>query len=122
MQNSAPQKERRTTVMRKSEQIISTLFGGRILLRDVVSKHLNFILYIFLLLILYISMNNAVEKTLLENYRLEKELQLLHAEYTRKAADLMQQSRQQEIEKQLRLRGSSLEAPDNPPAWIKSER
>jgi hypothetical protein len=108
--------------MRKSEQIISTLFGGRILLRDVVSKHLNFILYIFLLLILYISMNNAVEKTLLENYRLEKELQLLHAEYTRKAADLMQQSRQQEIEKQLRLRGSSLEAPDNPPAWIKSER
>ncbi len=122
MQNSAPQKERRTTVMRKSEQIISTLFGGRILLRDVVSKHLNFILYIFLLLILYISMNNAVEKTLLENYRLEKELQLLHAEYTRKAANLMQQSRQQEIEKQLRLRGSSLEAPDNPPAWIKSER
>jgi len=122
VQNSAPQKERRTTVMRKSEQIISTLFGGRILLRDVVSKHLNFILYIFLLLILYISMNNAVEKTLLENYRLEKELQLLHAEYTRKAANLMQQSRQQEIEKQLRLRGSSLEAPDNPPAWIKSER
>ncbi|MDD2329472.1 MAG: FtsL-like putative cell division protein [Bacteroidales bacterium] len=108
--------------MRKSEQIIATLFGGRALLRGLVSNHLNFILYIFFLLILYISMNNAIEKTLLENYRLEKELQLLHAEYTRKAADLMQQSRQQEIEKQLRLKGSSLEAPENPPAWIKSER
>ncbi len=122
MQNFALPKDWRKKPMRKSEQILSTLFGGRTLLRVVISKHLNFILYIFFLLILYISMNNAVEKTLLENYRLEKELQLLHAEYTRKAADLMQQSRQQEIEKQLRLRGSSLEAPDNPPAWIKSER
>lgn len=107
--------------MRKSEQIISTLFGGRTLLKGVFSKHLNFILYIFLLLILYISMNNAVEKTLLANYRLENELQLLHAEYTRKSADLMQLSQQQEIEKQLRARGSDLKAPDNPPAWIKSE-
>ncbi|MDD2538042.1 MAG: FtsL-like putative cell division protein [Bacteroidales bacterium] len=106
--------------MRKGEQIISTLLGGRILLEGILSKHLKFILYIFLLLILYISMYNAVERTLLANYRLEKELQLLHAEYTRKSADLMRLSQQQEIEKQLKAKGSELQAPQNPPAWIKS--
>ena len=106
----------------KGEQLISTLFGGRALLSGLLSGHLNFILYIFFLLILYISINNAVEKTLLVNYQVEKELKLLHAEYTRKSADLMQLSQQQEIEKQLRNRGSELMAPVNPPAWIKSER
>ncbi|NLA15601.1 MAG: hypothetical protein GX877_03580 [Bacteroidales bacterium] len=107
--------------MRKSEQIIATLFGGRTLLQGVISKHLSFILYIFLLLILYISMNNTVQNTLLANYRLEKELQVLYAEYTRKTAELMQLSRQQEIEKQLKARGSDLKAPTHPPAWIKSK-
>ncbi|HOR12241.1 MAG TPA: FtsL-like putative cell division protein, partial [Bacteroidales bacterium] len=84
----------------KGEQFISTLFGGRALLSGLLSGHLKFILYIFFLLILYISINNAVEKTLLVNYRVEKELKLLHAEHIRKSADLMQLSQQQEIEKQ----------------------
>ncbi|HHV40481.1 MAG TPA: hypothetical protein GXX61_03750 [Bacteroidales bacterium] len=106
--------------MRKSEQIISTLFGGRVLLEGIFSKHLYFILYIFLLLILYISSNNVVENTRLQNYRLEKELQVLYADYTRKTATLMQWSQQQEIEKRLKARGSDLKAPTNPPAWIKS--
>ena len=91
--------------MRKSEQIISTLFGGRVLLEGIFSKHLYFILYIFLLLILYISSNNVVENTRLQNYRLEKELQVLYADYTRKTATLMQWSQQQEIEKRLKARG-----------------
>jgi len=55
----------------KGEQFISTLFGGRALLSGLLSGHLKFILYIFFLLILYISINNAVEKTLLVNYRVE---------------------------------------------------
>lgn len=106
--------------MRKSEQIISALFGGRALLEGIYSRHLYFVLYISLLLILYISTNNLVENTRLKNYRLERELQVLYATYTRKTAALMQLSRQQEIEKQLKARGSDLKAPVNPPAWIKS--
>ena len=106
--------------MRKSEQIISTLFGGRTLLQGVISKHLYFILYIFGLLILYITVNNTVEKTRVANYKLEKELQVQYADYTRKTAGLMQLSQQQEIEKQLKAKGSELKAPSNPPAWIKS--
>lgn len=106
--------------MGRKEKVISTLFGGQALLKGVISKHLSFILFIFLLLIIYISLHNAVEKTLLENYRMEKELQKLHAEYTRKAADLMQLSERQQIEKQLEARGSLLKAPANPPKWIKS--
>ncbi|HNR27315.1 MAG TPA: FtsL-like putative cell division protein [Bacteroidales bacterium] len=106
----------------KGEKIVSTLFGGRALLSGVLSRHLNFILYIFFLLILYISINNAVEKTLLANYQVEKAIKLLHADYTRKSADFMKLSQQQEIERELRNRGSELMAPVNPPAWIKSER
>lgn len=107
--------------MSKGQQVITTLFGGRLVLRNVVSKQILFILYIFVLIIFYISLHNAVEKTRLENYKAQKEIQTLHAKYVRLNAELMRLSQRQEVEAQLKAKGSTLHAPENPPYWINYE-
>lgn len=89
-------------------------------MRDLLSRHLRFILYCFVLVILYISLHNAVEKTMLENYRIEKEIRLLQADYKRKTAALLDLRQLPQVEKQLEKEGSQLHAPSNPPQWIRS--
>lgn len=106
--------------MSKGSRVVVSVVGGGPLLRGLLSKHLYFILVCFGLVIIYISLHNSVEKTMLENYRIEKEIQLLQAEYKRKTTSLLDLRQQQQVEKQLEKEGSLLHAPKNPPLWIRN--
>lgn len=104
--------------MSRSERIFSTLFGGQLLSRDMAAKQALFVLYLFLLVILYISIHNGIEKTRLTNYSLEGELKALHSEYISKNAELMNLSQRHMVTTSLQDKASSLRAPLNPPYWI----
>lgn len=95
------------------------IFGGQLLFGRINQKSLVFILYIFALVVLYISFHYTSEKTLLESRAIEKELKALKADYTSKAAALMFLSQQKEVEKQLERKKSKLHAPGHPPQRIK---
>lgn len=105
--------------MSRSERIFSTIFGGQLLSRNMAAKQALFVLYLFLLVIIYISIHNGIEKTRLTNYSLEGELKTLHTEYISKNAELMNLSQRNKVKSALQDEASTLRAPINPPYWIK---
>lgn len=73
-----------------------------------------FVLYLFFLVILYISINLGVAKTQLTQRRNQRELKNLKADYTSKTARLQYSSKQGEIEVKLKALGSKVQKPDKP--------
>lgn len=105
--------------VKQSARKMGDIFGGQALFGRITQKTLFFILYLFGLVVLYISFHYTCEKTLLESRAIEKELKALKADYTSKAAALMFLSQQKEVEKQLERKKSGLHAPSHPPQRIK---
>jgi len=93
------------------------LDGGPVL-RVLVERHLYFIFFLFALVIVYISLHNAVSKTLVEGRRLERELKSLRAEYTSCTSELMFLSKREEVSRRLISLGSTVHAPTTPPKRI----
>lgn len=96
--------------------------GGQILLHSGILQHVKFVLYIFVLIILYISINFGIERSLLIERRNQKELKHLKADYTSKSAKLLYQSKRAEIEKRLLEHNSKLVKPTEPPRRILIEK
>ncbi|MEF9931527.1 MAG: FtsL-like putative cell division protein [Bacteroidales bacterium] len=94
--------------------IAGDLLGGQFLTRQKMTSQWFFILYIFLLTLLYITINLGVEKTQLTQRRNQRELKNLKADYTSKAAKLQYQSKRGEIELKLIDQGSALLKPSHP--------
>lgn len=91
----------------------SDILGGRILSRlKTVDQY--FILYLFALVIAFISINLSVEQTQLEMRRNQRELKNLKADYTAKSARLQYLSKRNEVEARLSGHGSSLSKPNDP--------
>lgn len=91
----------------------SDILGGRILSRlKTVDQY--FILYLFALVIAFISINLSVEQTQLEMRRNQRELKNLKADYTAKSARLQYLSKRNEVEARLSGHGSSLSKPKDP--------
>ena len=74
----------------------SDILGGQILSRSKVNQY--FILYLFALILIFISINLGVEKTQLTMRRNQRELKNLKADYTAKAARLQYLSKRNEVE------------------------
>lgn len=89
------------------------ILGGGWLKKGIAAQW-PFILYVFFLLIVYISINLGVEKTQVTRRRNQHELKNLKADYTGKAARLQDQSKRGEIEIKLIRQGSSLHKPSKP--------
>ena len=100
--------------MNKRGKIISGVFGGEPVLSNLGEKNIRFVLFLFMLVILYISLHYAVGQTLVEGRKMERELKNLRAEYTTNLADLAFLSKQEEISKRLQQFGSGLQAPIKP--------
>lgn len=105
--------------MSKKRRQVSQFVGGQAFFANMTLAHVKFVIYIFILIIVYISIHYASEKTLREVRDTDRELKALRAQYTSKNAALMFLSQQKEVEKQLEIKGSNLKAPVNPPQWIK---
>ena len=96
----------------------SYILGGRILDRlKKVGQY--FIIYLFGLVLAFISINLGVEKTQMTMRRNQRELKNLKADYTAKAARLQYLSKRNEVEDRLEKHSSSLHKPVNPAKAVK---
>ncbi len=96
----------------------SDILGGQILSRlKTVDQY--FILYLFALVIAFISITLAVEKTQLTMRRNQRELKNLKADYTAKAARLQYLSKRNEVEMRLGEQESKLAKPSDPAKTVK---
>ena len=99
----------------------SDILGGQILSRlKTVDQY--FIIYLFCLVIAFISMNLSVENTQLTMRRNQRELKNLKADYTAKAARLQYLSKRNEVEIRLQEHGSLLQKPVDPAKAVKMAR
>lgn len=101
---------------------VSEIMGGQILLHSGILQQAKFVIYIFVLIILYISINFGIEKSLLTERRNQKEIKNLKADYTSKSSKLLYQSKRVEIEKRLFEHNSRLIKPTEPPRRIIIEK
>jgi hypothetical protein len=96
----------------------SDILGGQILSRlKTVDQY--FIIYLFCLVIAFISFTLSVEKTQLTMRRNQRELKNLKADYTAKAARLQYLSKRNEVEERLKKHNSSLYKPVTPAKAVK---
>lgn len=103
----------------ESFNFMSDVFGGQFLSKMKMTGQWLFILYIFFLIIVYISINLGVAKTQLSQRRNQRELKNLKADYTSKTAKLQYQSKQGEVELRLQAAGSKVEKPKHPAKLVK---
>ena len=101
--------------------IIENVLGGQILAKGSFSKHWRFILYIFALVILYISIHFGIRNTMQRMTRNEETLRNLRSEYMGKYTRLLHTGKRGEIEQLLGRNSLELEAPVTPPSRIKME-
>ena len=99
---------------KKTKFTFSSLLRGQIV-KDVLGRDIWFVLYIFLIIILYISVNLGVEKTQITIRKNQLELKNLKAEYTGKTARLQSLSKRGEVKERLEKQNSSLINPVSPP-------
>lgn len=96
----------------------SDILGGQILNRlKTVGQY--FIIYLFGLVLAFITLNLSVEKTQMTMRRNQRELKNLKADYTAKAARLQYLSKRNEVEDRLEKHSSSLHKPVNPAKAVK---
>ena len=96
----------------------SDILGGRILDRlKTVGQY--FIIYLFGLVLAFITLNLSVEKTQMTMRRNQRELKNLKADYTAKAARLQYLSKRNEVEARLKQHNSNLEKPVHPAKAVK---
>ena len=103
---------------RRRFNFASDILGGQILNRlKTVDQY--FIIYLFCLVIAFITFTLGVEKTQMSMRRNQRELKNLKADYTAKAARLQYLSKRNEVEDRLEKHSSSLHKPVNPAKAVK---
>lgn len=94
--------------------VMRDFFGGQFLNNSKITSQWPFILYVFLLIMVYISINMGVERTQIKQLRNQRELVNLKAEYTGKHAKLQYMSKRGEIATRLEELGSTVKNPESP--------
>lgn len=101
---------------------MNEILGGQILLHSGILQHASYVIFVFALIIVYISINFGIERSLLTERRNQRELKHLKSDYTSKSAKLQYYSKRAEVEKRLIELNSSLMAPVDPPQKIEIEK
>ena len=100
-------------------RILENILGGQILAKGSLTRQWRFILYVFLLVILYISLHFWTRNTMQTKTRNEEIIRNLRSEYMGKYTRLLHTGKRGEIEKLLEDNGLSLIPPQSPPTRIK---
>lgn len=101
------------------KNIIGNIFSGQILLlRGGLAKNWKFVIYIFVLVIIYISVHFSVNETMKLEARNAETIKNLKSEYTGKYARLLYLSKRGEVERMLKEEGSTLVPPKYPPRIV----
>ncbi len=105
-----------------SKVTLKSVLGGDILVKKGgLIKQWKFILYIFSLVIIYISIHFGVRSTLQDISRNEEHIRNMRSEYMGKYSEMLSISKRGEIEKLLEEKNLALVPPEVPPTIIKME-
>lgn len=102
---------------KKRAVTLSSLLRGEIV-KDVLGRDIWFVLYVFVIIIMYISVNFGVERTQLAIRKNQLELKNLKAEFAGKTARLQMLSKRGEVIQRLAKQNSTLINPVSPPKVI----
>ncbi len=100
------------------KEILENVLGGQVLARRGLTKNWKFIIYIFILVIVYISIHFWTRNTMQRIARNEETLRNLRSEYLGKYTRLLYSGKRGEIEQLLEQNGLELLPPDTPPTRI----
>lgn len=103
------------------KETLENILGGQILAKSSFTRHWRFILYIFLLVIIYISIHFWTRNTMQRIEHNEDTLRNLRLEYLGKYTRLLYTGKRGEIEQLLEDNGLKLMPPQTPPTRIKLE-
>lgn len=102
------------------KNLLASFLGGKFMApRRGSVKNMKFILFLFVLILLYISINFGIRGTKQRISSNEERVRTLRSEYLGKYSRLLHQSKRGEIEKSLEKEGSTLQAPQTPPIRVK---
>ncbi len=111
--------EIKNTPPRKSN-VVKDLVSGKALFK-LFEKHRGYMLFLFALAVMYITVHYYMEKTVREARQLEQELTGLRIEYTTRSSEFMLLSRRSEIIRQIGQRNMTICEPQYPPKRIKMD-
>ncbi|MFA6770377.1 MAG: FtsL-like putative cell division protein, partial [Bacteroidales bacterium] len=94
------------------------IFGGQILVSSGFLQNIGFVLFIFALIVLNITINFGIERSLLTERKNQRELKHLKSDYVSKMATLQFNSKKTEIEKKLKELKSTIKPPIDPPIRV----
>ena len=100
---------------------VKDLFNGKILVQDWTIKKALFAAYVFILIIVYITINIWVQNTQVQKRTNQAILKNYKADYTSKTAKLQFESKRGEVAAKLKELGSKLENPTQPAKTVKAE-
>lgn len=106
--------KQKTMAKERGFSIQRDLLAGEWLTRGSVVKHIRFLIFVVVLVILYMSMNQAIIDVNRRKNKNNIEIKNLKADYTSKAAILQNQSSRNKIIEKLKMNGSSLKNPTAP--------
>lgn len=83
--------------LRVFARILAGILGGSILTRERVIRSIPYVFYIAILAMFYIANTYYAEKTIMESYRLRKEIKELRYEFVTTRSALMYESKQTQV-------------------------
>lgn len=103
------------------KRALEYILGGQVLAKSGFTRHWRFILYIFALVILYISIHFGIRNTMQRMTRNEETLRNMRSEYMGKYNRLLHTGKRGEIEQLLESNSLDLKSPETPPTRVKME-
>lgn len=107
--------------MKTIVKYIKSIFMGDFLTVINAHKNVPFILYVFVLIIAYITINLLIEKTMTIRENNAEIIENLKIDYTHKSLEVVSIDTRSKVEEMLRANGSSLKKPEEAPAQITEE-
>jgi len=99
----------------KTGSFMKELLSGSMVSEKIILKNLGYIAFITLLAAIYIANRFHAEKVTRETSKLQQEVKDLRSESLSTSANLMDVSRQSEVERMIRQKGLNLEVLKTPP-------
>lgn len=106
-----------------SRNILSDILGGQVLvMKGGLIRHWKFVLFVFALVIFYISLNFWMRNTKQRIVSNNETIRDMRSEYMGKYAEILNLGKRGEIEKLIEKESLELIPPVTPPARVKMER
>ena len=106
-------------VKEKNKKNIKSWFDGDMLLSPLLQRHLGLFLLVFVLIVVYVGNRYAFQREQVRIKELREELNDIKYEALARSSELMEKSRESNIEKYIEEQGSQLQMSTCPPVVLK---